>query len=164
MWEHHKGVTHNRRLGGIFPPGPLPDLPVSVPSSAVPWFAPYSFPISFQTSGSKRQIIDNSLWGFFDFRYPSTCLPPSNIWLAWAISRLLMWKKNRLFGMNHFLSCMLISGVLIVIIFAFKSARIVIRLCRWEAILASGVEKIKAILRKSVLIRPWCLVNSWWCQ
>lgn len=60
-----------------------------------------------------------------------------------------MWKKNRLFGMSHFLSCILISDVLIVIIFAFKSARILIRLGRWETLLASGVEKIKAILREN---------------
>lgn len=63
-------------------------------------------------------------------------------------------EKEETFGMSHFLSCMLISSVLIVIIFAFKSARILIRLCSWGTILANGVKKIKAILRKSLLIRP----------
>lgn len=57
-------------------------------------------------------------------------------------------KKKRPFGMSHFLSCVLISDVLIVIIFAFKSARILIGPRSWGTILASGVAKIKAILRK----------------
>lgn len=66
--------------------------------------------------------------------------------------------------MSHFLSCMLISSILLIIIFAFKSARILIRLCQWGTILASGVKKIKAILGKYLLIRPWCLLASGWCQ
>lgn len=36
-------------------------------------------------------------------------------------------------------------------IFAFKSARILIRLGKWVTILASGVEKIGTILRKAPL-------------
>ena len=134
--------------GSSLTPSPT-DFPASVPNPATPWFMPHAFLISFQTPSSKRQITDNSLWGFFDFWYSSTFLPPSNSWLIWTISKLLKWKKkNRLFRMSHFLSCMLISGVLIVIIFAFKSVRILISQGRWGTMLPSGVGKMKVILRK----------------
>lgn len=43
---------------------------------------------------------------------------------------------------------MLISGILIVIMFAFKSVRNLISQGRWGTILPSGVEKMKVILRK----------------
>lgn len=171
-WVCHKGTTNYRRLGGCFFSKTPPWSP-----SLCPQLTPHAFLISFQTPSSKRQIIDNSLWTEIrwqpEFKQgghmicgvslisdtpPLSCLQAMAAYLN-NLQTSHVEKKNRPFRTSHFLSCVLISGVLIVIIFAFKSARILIGPCRWGTILASGVEKIKAILRKPLF---WLDPDTYW--